>query len=236
MRNKSLSQKTADTIYEMILAGEDLHPGDRLPGENELSERLGVSRGTLREAIRSLASQGVLEVYRGKGTFIAEENRPFGDFGLGQLEQFRARLKDLFEARLLFEPRTAELACRRATEEELAEILRLGGEVLALILADRDRTERDQAFHRAIVAASHNDFLLRLVPVIDHAIEDAIRFHAAGEMLAGDEMARDTLRDHGMLMDFLRERNGPGASHAMAVHICDTIRVLKLNDGDEPIV
>ena len=105
-----------------------------------------------------------------------------------------------------------------------------------MILADRDRTERDQAFHRAIVAASHNDFLLRLVPVIDHAIEDAIRFHAAGEMLAGDEMARDTLRDHGMLMDFLRERNGPGASHAMAVHICDTIRVLKLNDGDEPIV
>ena len=120
MKKKSLTQQTADTIYKMITRGDEFQPGDQLPGENILSEKLGVSRATLREAIRILVMQGVLEVYRGKGTYIAADMKAFGDYGLGEIQRMKINLKDLYEARLLFEPEIAAIACRRATEEELS--------------------------------------------------------------------------------------------------------------------
>ena len=66
MIRKTLAQQTADSIYSLILEGSEFKPGDQLPGENILSEKLGVSRSTLRESIRILVAQGLLEVYRGR--------------------------------------------------------------------------------------------------------------------------------------------------------------------------
>ena len=143
MNKKSLSQQVADDIYRMIMDDKTFQPGDQLPNENSLSEKLGVSRATLREAIRILSSQGVLEVYRGKGTYIATDMRAFKDFGLGNLDRMRIRLKDLYEARLLFEPEMAAIACRRATDEEIANIIHIGKQVEQVIHAGEDRTEID---------------------------------------------------------------------------------------------
>ena len=65
---ENLSQQTAQRLYARIVAEKRLRPGDKLPNEVELSAQLGVSRATLREAIRTLAARGVLEVRRGRGT------------------------------------------------------------------------------------------------------------------------------------------------------------------------
>ena len=72
-QNINLSQKTADIIKNRIINEQVLLPGDKLPNENELSNELGVSRATLREAIRILVNDGLLTVYRGKGTFVSEK-------------------------------------------------------------------------------------------------------------------------------------------------------------------
>ena len=119
MEKKSRAQQTAERLYNSIVAEGTLRPGDKLPNEVELSQQLGVSRATLREAIRELAARGVLEVRRGRGTFVSEEVADIEDFGFSGLERLQGQLRDLFELRSIFEPKAARLACQRATEEEL---------------------------------------------------------------------------------------------------------------------
>ena len=119
MSKRNLSQQTAERLYNSIVAEGTLRPGDKLPNEVELSQQLGVSRATLREAIRELAACGVLEVRRGRGTFVSEEVADIEDFGFSGLERLQGQLRDLFELRSIFEPKAARLACQRATEEEL---------------------------------------------------------------------------------------------------------------------
>ena len=196
MSKRNLSQQTAERLYNSIVAEGTLRPGDKLPNEVELSQQLGVSRATLREAIRELAACGVLEVRRGRGTFVSEE------------------VADIEAARL---------ACQRATEEELRDILERGEAVERCIRAGQDRTEADRDFHAAIVRAAHNEFMVRLLPVIHQAVAAAVE---SGEH--GEQLAEDTLRDHALLLEFLAKRDGEGAEHAMAIHMCRSMEVMGL--------
>ena len=212
MSKRNLSQQTAERLYNSIVAEGTLRPGDKLPNEVELSQQLGVSRATLREAIRELAARGVLEVRRGRGTFVSEEVADIEDFGFSGLER-----------RSIFEPKAARLACQRATEEELRDILERGEAVERCIRAGQDRTEADRDFHAAIVRAAHNEFMVRLLPVIHQAVAAAVE---SGEH--GEQLAEDTLRDHALLLEFLAKRDGEGAEHAMAIHMCRSMEVMGL--------
>ncbi|MCC8122138.1 MAG: GntR family transcriptional regulator, partial [Oscillospiraceae bacterium] len=189
MEKKSLSAQTAERLYTMIAVEKKIMPGEKLPNEIDLSQQFGVSRTTLREAIRTLAAQGILEIRRGRGTFVSAQAGAMNDFGFSRLDRLRGQLQDLFELRQIFEPSAARLACRRATEEELAAILAQGAAVERCIRAGQDRTEADRKFHAAIVQATHNEFMMRLLPMINQAVSSAI---AAGEN--GDQLAEDTWR------------------------------------------
>ena len=107
MEKKSLAQQTAERLYGQIVVEKALAPGEKLPNEVELSAALGVSRATLREAIRTLSAEGVLEVRRGKGTFVSGRVEEIDDFGFSGLERVKGQLRDLFELRAMFEPRAA---------------------------------------------------------------------------------------------------------------------------------
>ena len=214
VEKKSLTQQTAERLYARIVAEGEPGPGEKLPNELDLSQELGVSRTTLREAIRALVTQGVLEVRRGKGTFVSEQVGEIEDFGFGGLERVKGQLRDLFELRSIFEPRAARLACLRATGEELSDILEKGAAVASCIQRGQDRVEADCAFHAAIVRATHNEFMVRLLPLIHRAVYTAV---GTGEH--GDRLAADTLRDHALLLEFFRRRDGAGAEHAMAIHM-----------------
>lgn len=222
-----LSKQVADKLYKLIAEGGEFPPGSQLPGENELSVRFGVSRSTLREAIRSLSAAGLLDVRRGKGTFVVESPRSAGP-DLAELGLRKARVTDLFEARLIFEPDTAALACRRASDEEINEIIALGKAVEQAILSGADRTERDQAFHRAIVKAAHNEFLEQLLPIINSSVSETIALRSESE-----KIAEDTLRDHAMLMEFFADRNATGVKNAMVIHITHAIKTLGLDVGGD---
>ena len=225
MSKQNLSQQTADRLYTAIAVEQQFHPGDKLPNELELSQQLGVSRATLREAIPTLTDRGVLEVRRGKGTFVSARAEELDGLGFSRLEQVRGQLRDLFELRTMFEPRCAALACRRAAPEELADILEKGAEVERCIRAGRDRTRADQEFHTAIVRAAHNEFLLRLLPMIHQAVSTAVERGGPEEQLA-----EDTLRDHALLLEFFRKRDGAGAEHAMAIHMLHSMDVMGLEE------
>ena len=117
MEKKNLAQQTAERLYARIVLEKEIAPGEKLPNELELAQALGVSRATLREAVRTLTAQGVLEVRRGKGTFVSREVEGIEDFGFSGLSRVKGQLRDLFELRSIFEPAAARLACGRATEE-----------------------------------------------------------------------------------------------------------------------
>ena len=223
MERKNRGQQAAAALYDQLVAEKRLQPGDKLPNEVELSQDLGVSRATLREAIRSLCTQGVLEVRRGKGTFVSPQVEEIEDFGFDRLNGVKGRLRDLFELRAIFEPSAARLACLRATEEEMADILARGEDVDRCIRLGQDRTEADREFHAAIVRATHNSFMMRLLPMINQAVAAAI---ASGQHK--DQLAEDTRKDHALLMDFFRKRDAAGAGHAMAIHMHHSIDVMGL--------
>ena len=223
MPRQNLSQQTADRLYTAIVVEQQLRPGEKLPNEVEWAQQLGVSRATLREAIRTLADRGIMEVRRGRGTFVSERVEEIDALGFDRLEQVRGQLRDLFELRAMFEPRCAALACRRATEEELSDILAKGARVERCIRTGEDRTRADQEFHTAIVRAAHNEFLLRLLPMIHQAVSTAVERGGQGEQLA-----EDTLRDHALLLEFLKKRDGAGAEHAMAIHMLHSMDVMGL--------
>ena len=226
MEKKSLSQRTAERLYTQIAVERRMAPGEKLPNEVELSQRLGVSRATLREALRALTTQGVLEVRRGKGTFVSEQAGATDPFGFDRLDRVKGQLRDLFELRSIFEPKAARLACQRATEEELRDILERGEAVERCIRAGQDRTEADRDFHAAIVRAAHNEFMVRLLPVIHQAVAAAVE---SGEH--GEQLAEDTLRDHALLLEFFARRDGVGAEHAMAIHMAHAMDEMGLEAG-----
>ena len=223
-RKTKLSEQTSDRLYEMIVDEPRYTPGSKLPNENELSGALQVSRTTLREAISFLVAQGVLEIRRGKGTFVAEE-LPASGLDLTGLAGMRSRVraKDLFEMRLIFEPATVALACQRATDEELQQIWKKAQRVEDIAAEGGDWPLADQEFHWAIIKASHNEYMRRLYPIINSAVNEIMQISQNRQ-----HMQDIALADNRLILDFLLQRDEAGASHAMSIHMKHLINTLKV--------
>ena len=222
MNNKMLSQSIADTLLSMITIEKRFSAGDKLPNENELSEELNVSRTTLREAIRILVAYNVLEIQRGKGTFVTQAAfEQQSDFG--QLADIKVNAKDLYEMRLIFEPEAAYLAAIRGTDAEIKRILDFGEKIEQEIKSGQDRTDNEHSFHKAIAQATHNEFMNQLMPILYQAIAKGVTLSTMSQ-----KAVTDTVGDHRMIMDFLEQRNAEGAKNAMKIHIMHAIRELGL--------
>ncbi|MEZ3460935.1 MAG: FadR family transcriptional regulator [Lachnospiraceae bacterium] len=222
MKNKMLSQSVADTILSMITIEKRFSAGDKLPNELDLSEELNVSRTTLREAIRILAAYDILEIQRGKGTFVTENalKQP-QDFA--PLSSIKVNAKDLYEMRLIFEPEAAYFAALRGTDAEIKRILDYGSKIEDEILGHKDRTDNEHAFHKAIAQATHNEFMNKLMPILYQAISKGVVLS-----LQSDRAIQDTVTDHRMIMEFLEQRNAEGARNAMKIHIMHAMKELDI--------
>ena len=220
MKNKMLSQSIADTLLSMITIEKRFSAGDKLPNENELSEELNVSRTTLREAIRILVAYNVLEIQRGKGTFVTQSAFE-QQSNLGQLSDIKVNAKDLYEMRLIFEPEAAYLAAIRGTDAEIKRILDFGEKIEQEIKSGQDRTDNEHSFHKAIAQATHNEFMNQLMPILYQAIAKGVTLSAMSQ-----KAVTDTVGDHRMIMDFLEQRNAEGAKNAMKIHIMHAIQEL----------
>lgn len=215
MVQKRLSDHIADEIMSMIAIEKRFKPGNKLPNENVLSEELNISRTTLRESIRILVTNGVLEIKRGRGTFVKEDFDVSHTMkSLNNLSNTRIDAKDLYEMRLIFEPEAAYYATIRATDAELQRILEYGQQIEQKIKLGMDRTDVEQKFHKSISKATHNEFMDKLMPVIFQAIDTGVVLSKKNE-----RVTKDTLSDHKMIMEFMEARNPEGARSAMKIHI-----------------
>ena len=214
-----LYRLSQEDLSRMITEGR-FQPGDKLPGELELSEEFRVSRTTLREAIRILSTRGLLEVRRGVGTFVTRSEHIHADYDILRIQDTRVNLRDLYEMRLMFEPQAAYYAALRAGETELAAILHCGEELETIIRARDPRwDEYEQNFHNSIASATHNQFITALLPIFNRAIRQ-------GVILANEspQVAEHSLNDHRLIMQYLKDRNPTGARTAMHLHILNTMR------------
>lgn len=223
-KKAKLSEQAAEQLMDMIVEEHRYSSGDKLPNENELSELLGVSRTTLREAISFLVAQGVLIIQRGKGTFVAAElpQFPVDMTALTDLKS-RSRAKDLFEMRLIFEPATVALACQRASDEELEQIRRKAERMEQIAANGGDWPAADQEFHLAIIRASHNEYMRRLYPIINDAVNKILQISENRQ-----HMQEVAVADNKMILDFLLRRDEAGARYAMSIHMKHLIHTLRV--------
>lgn len=203
------------TIKDMILDGR-LAPGQQLPPERSLSEALGVSRPTVREAIRSLQAMNILESRHGAGTFVAslsvdELLRPL-QFVLSLAE---GGLDHLFEVRLLLEPGAAALAAERATAEQIEAIRDCAARAEADAVDDADAMLRlDTELHERIVEASGN-------PLLQHlwAATSALGAESRAYTVRLPGVRPRTITEHHAVIDAIAAGDGPAAAAAMTAHI-----------------
>jgi len=186
MQRPRLSDQIAQQLEHMIADGT-LAPGARLPAERQLSERLGVSRPSLREAIQKLASKGLLASRQGGGTFVTENlSSSFSDPLLRLLKDQRDAEFDTLEVRKELEGVAAYNAASRATEADRERIRQRFTRMLEVQRSDAGSLEKlraDGDFHLAVIESAHNVVLLHFMRAIREVLEGTIssyldRFYA----------------------------------------------------------
>lgn len=213
-----VSTIVANTISDGILLEKRYAPNEKLPNELKLARELGVSRTSIREAVKILAARGLLRVERGRGTFVAASPHPSGDpFGVSYLEDKKQLVANWFEMRLIMEPSLARLACERGNGREIAYIRQCERETAALIEAEKDFSQADQKFHAAVARAAHNDVIELMLPAMENAIDDALRASVSSGREARSR--ENALTHHRLIAGFIEQRDADGAAMAMYCHI-----------------
>jgi DNA-binding FadR family transcriptional regulator len=208
----SLAERAAAQIMDMILIEQRFQTGDKLPNEMELAQELGISRVTLREAVRILCTRGLVEIHRGRGTYVVSSDPTlFSDAGHDLLDGTGASIRDLLEIRLMVEPMAAYYAARRATDAQIDEIDALRLKIEELAAQGRPFLREEQAFHNAIATASRNSLMKQLMPIINKSIFADITYFK--------ESVTYSLQDHREIAHYIRARNAEGARTVMRMHI-----------------
>ncbi|MFG2630713.1 FadR/GntR family transcriptional regulator [Streptomyces sp. NPDC048473] len=214
---RNLHHQIVDIIGERIVSGTH-EPGSSLYPDR-MEQELGVSKTVLREALRVLASKGLIESRQKRGTFV----RPRSDWNLLDSDLLRWQgagavdenfLTNLGEVRSIVEPAAARLAARRRDDADLAtltEALKLmaeaGGDTQASV-------EADLAFHRALLSAAHNELLTRMEVVIEAGLR--VRDH----LVHSGEGWGDPVPAHRSVLDAVRDRD-PEAAERAVQHLLD---------------
>ncbi|SBV95635.1 putative L-lactate dehydrogenase operon regulatory protein [uncultured delta proteobacterium] len=215
-----LSHSVANAITEMIFLQKRFLPGDRIPSEVQLAKEIGVSRTSIREAVRLLIAKGVLEIQRGKGTFVtAAPDVTDGLLGIPMIEDHRLLVRDWFEFRLILEPGAVRMATMQATAEELDTIEHYE-QLAAAHLGDNQVFDvADAQLHIAIAKATHNRVIERLVPFLQDSLAEARRRSRYMHTITPDPVAKNAVVTHRQIIHYMRLGDAEGASVAMAYHI-----------------
>ena len=212
--NNSVQNAVIQGIRDLINY-KNLEPGDKLPSERMLSEKFGVSRSVIREAIQKLEFYGLLVSKPQSGTFVAN----IGIIALNGMIEDILRLSDpsfksLVETRILLELKTVRLAALRRTEEELVLIKEALNAYTKKVLAGEDAVQEDLLFHLAIAKASGNStmntFMLMITPEI---ITNFEKYHVCDK-----DQAKQGIKEHEAIFLAIKDQNPELAKQKMKNH------------------
>jgi GntR family transcriptional repressor for pyruvate dehydrogenase complex len=219
MPGNPVFQVVFDELKQRIRRGEWL-PGERLPSISQLAKALKVSTGSVREALRSLQSIGLVKIEHGRGVFVTG-SRSSTDVASHFENVSIGLIVALAETRRILEPELAALAAERGTDEELAAIEQLAQQMEAEARQGADFVEPDVEFHRCIADAARN-------PVLSRMMESVNDLFLESRNLTSLEpgMTARAVRYHLLIAEALRDRNAPQARLLMLAHMNDTLSSL----------
>ncbi|MFC8345756.1 FadR/GntR family transcriptional regulator [Streptomyces sp. NPDC057280] len=203
-RRSALSEQVIAALRQQITAGE-WPVGSRIPTEPELVEQLGVARNTVREAVRALAHNGLLDIRQGSGTYVVATSELAG---VMQRRFADADPRHIAELRSTLESSAAQLAAGRRTEKDLKQLD-------ALLVRREEAWEArdkeafvaaDATFHLAVVSASHNDVMTAMYADLGEVLRDWLRDDV------GEEMTPESYLDHSGLVDAIRAGDAEAAA------------------------
>ncbi len=215
IQSERLYEKIVDQIESRILSGE-LKLGEHLPSERELAEQFRVSRTAVREAVKTLSEKGLVQVRRGRGTFVTNGTSQAMRHSLGLMIKIGQAegSRHLVEVREIFEPETAALAALRASDDQIAA-MREAVATMDAALGDAETfIEGDLDFHLALAEASQNS----VIPALIDSIVDLLReqrmaiFRVAGGPQRGQY-------HHQRILAAVTRHDPQGAREAMRAHL-----------------
>lgn len=213
----SLTDSAAENLRAEIVSGRWCI-GERIPNEASLADLLSVSRGTVREAVRVLVSQGLLDTRQGSGTYVRSAVDPSA--ALDRVK--RAGLRDQWEARAALDVEAARLAALRHTAADLARMRQLLAERGTVADGGRDAfIHRDIAFHKSIVAASGNRAMMELYDFFTAAITETVRATLDGDLPEPDQQA------HAAIVDAVASRDPERAVAAVRAFMAPVLAQLE---------
>jgi GntR family transcriptional repressor for pyruvate dehydrogenase complex len=187
-------------------------PGDQFPPERELSQRMRVSRTSVRQAFVVLQALGAVDVRHGEGVFL-RRTRGFGE-SLSKLLDRRRRLPDVLEAREALEVKLAELAAGRRRKRDLDAMNASLDQMAADIRGGGLGIDGDAAFHHAIAMAARNEVLLHLIDAMAEVIQES-----RVESLSEPGRPPRSLEAHRRILAAIQAQSADGAAEAMRQHL-----------------
>jgi len=210
-RNK-VYQEVAKQLERRIT--EELKPGDLLPPERQLVQMLGVSRSSVRDAIRSLELKGLLEPRQGIGTVVRSPDAiPANPLATALLEK-RKMIAELLDVRNMIEPPLAGRAALHVSRDEIAEMEEILVRQEAKVRAGELGIEEDSEFHYNIALASNNSAVLKVVDVLMDLLRETRE-----RTLQVEGRQEKSLAGHHRILSALKRGDAAGAEAAMRRHL-----------------
>ena len=224
---KTLAQEVVAILRRFILV-EDLHEGDKLPSERQLTAAFGVSHRVVREALGVLSGQGIIVKEHGRGAFVQsfdrdrlhdDETLPFSS---------AQNPTDLYEIRCAIEVGAMCLAAKHATSSDIGELEAIVDEMTPKVERGESLAADEIRFHRCLLKATHND----LIRQQDDLLTESLRYKYFEDL---DRLSRSrgnprTMEEHRGIIEALRDRDGVRAMQLMHTHVA---RVLAVAEGRE---
>jgi GntR family transcriptional repressor for pyruvate dehydrogenase complex len=217
-----MSEAIVDQIRTLI-RGERLRPGDRLPSERDLGERMGVSRVTVREALRVLEAGGLIEIRVGArgGAFVTSPSSSKIGSGLAELISLSPMTAaEVTEARQLVELGIIPIVVERATDEDIAELREMVKEHQSALKRGEYGMPMSAAFHVRVAACTHNTAIEMLV----HSFHGPLLMSLREAQVAAPLMGHRGTTEHRDFVEALAARDADKAQEIMATHLQRTAR------------
>ena len=208
----SVPDNLAVEIEKLILSGS-LLVGERIPPERELAELWGLSRSSVRDALKQLALRGLIERRPGRGTIVVEKVNQLGGTLMELLNEGQHELLQVMEVRTVIEPSVAARAAQRARPVDLEELAQLLHEMSQKVTAER-LAELDRTFHLSIARAAGNPLLASLLERVGEIVDQSPH-----ELLQSRSEHLATLSEHAAIFKALCEKDPAAAEAAALTHL-----------------
>ncbi len=215
IRKNRVHEEVAKQIERLIL--EKLRPGDKLPAERELAEMFGVSRSSIRDAIRRLDLMGLVEPRQGAGTVVREISTDVLVSPLSNVIAHKRQLVgELLDFRRMLEPPLAARAAGHASTEDIAEMEEILRRQDKKVRGGELAVEEDSEFHYRIAMASGNSVVLKVLDVVMDLLRET-----RSRSLQSEGRPRKSLAGHRRIFAAIKRRDAAAAETAMRQHVQD---------------